>query len=94
MNRYKTDTEEDYKKMPNAVGKMNVLYSDGAIKKLGEKYEPIKTRWIGDSKTGYETTKGGLVNEPESDTYGKSDWKEWHKSKYPERYKTQPQDKK
>ena len=36
---------------------------------------------------GYESTKSGIVSEPESDVLGKSDWKEWHKSKYPSKYK-------
>jgi hypothetical protein len=88
------ETEDDYKKKPGAIGKVNVRYSDGTVKKLGEKYEPSKTyttpvvefkggAGFPDQKTGGELkNKLGIVSEPESDKIGKSDWKEWHKSTY------------
>lgn len=89
------ETEDDYKKKPEAIGKVNVIYSDGVKKKLGEKYEPVRTYMTTPSKRydnipsakPEEKLKSGIVNEPESDKIGKSDWKEWHKSKYPFKYK-------
>lgn len=35
-------TEEMHKKEPGAIGKVNVMYSDGTIKKLGEPYQPSR----------------------------------------------------
>jgi hypothetical protein len=64
-------SESYYAKKPGAKGKMMVEYSDGTVKRLGEKYTPAK--------------KGALANvEPTSGKYyegnGKS-WLEWYQSK-------------
>ena len=105
------ETEDDYKKKPGAIGKVNVRYSDGVVKKLGEKYDPPKTHlvrakaqvyrkgkyvegypepgepgYIKGVSEGYEAQNAGLSGQPESDDFGKSDWREWHKSKYPSNY--------
>lgn len=94
------ETEEEYKKKPGAFGKVNVIYSDGVKRKLGDKYEPVRTYMTTPSNSTRgagsgnvpdvkpeEKMKNGIVNEPESDKIGKSDWREWHKSKYPSKYK-------
>lgn len=64
-------SEGYYSKQPGAKGKMMVQYSDGTIKRLGEKYTPAK--------------KGPLANvEPTSGkTYegGGKSWLEWYQAK-------------
>ena len=67
------ESEDDMKKNPNAVGKVNVRYSDGTIKKLGQKHTPA-----------YNPKKGGPEGEPEVDYEklgGKNYYKEWKQSK-------------
>jgi len=66
-------TEEMHKKRPGALGKVNVIYSDGSIKKLGEKY---------DSPTNSKA--GGLKGEREDKVFGSRvpDWRTWHKDTY------------
>lgn len=65
------NSESDYAKQKGAVGKMMVEYSDGSVKKLGEKYVPEK--------------KGRYANvEPKSGKYydgGGKSWLEWYQSK-------------
>lgn len=71
------ESEGAYKKMPGAVGKVNVRYSDGTVKKLGEKYTP-----------SYNPKKAGPEGEPEVDYEklgGKNYYKEWYNSKYGEK---------
>ena len=48
--------------------------------------EPGEPGYIKGVSEGYEAQNAGLSGQPESDDFGKSDWREWHKSKYPSKY--------
>jgi hypothetical protein len=93
-------TEDIHKKRPGAIGKINVMYSDGTVKKLGESYTPSKYATVGGNivEGPRLTTKAGLVSEPDDETYTpdihKWNWKKWHKDTHPEHYQTKPEDKK
>ena len=77
-------TEEMHKKRPGALGKVNVTYSDGTVKKLGEKYEvPNNPAYPG--VRGQREDKVLLSRIP--------DWRQWHKDTYPEHYETKSESK-
>ena len=67
--------ENKYKRKKELIGKLDVHYSDGAIKKLGEDYSPDPYRKSPDLH--------GVKSKPDNVSGG---WREWHKKTKKEQY--------
>jgi hypothetical protein len=77
-------SEGYYAKKPGALGKMSVVYSDGTIHKLGEKYTPKEDKEGKIIPAGKDFAAQYLGIKPTAGKYlkgGGKSWLEWYQSK-------------